>query len=86
MRQTIFRYPITVENKGWVIFLTLLFFPIGLFLLMLSTRIQIEGALYALKYRGSLGWLIFWIIVCFPIALILIILSGADVEALPVRS
>lgn len=82
MNQTIFRYPISVENKGWVIFLTLLFFPLGLLLLMLSTRIHIDGVLYALKYRGSVGWLIFWLIICFPIAFILIIFSGADVEAL----
>lgn len=84
MTRTIFRYPITVKNKGWVIFLTLLFFPIGLLLLMLSTRIHIDGALYALKYRGNMGWLIFWFIACFPIAFILLILSGVDVEALPV--
>jgi hypothetical protein len=83
MKRTIFRYPITVENKGWVIFLTLVFFPIGLFLLMLNMRIHIDDDLYYLKYKGSLGWLIFWLIVCFPITFILIILSGVDVEALP---
>ena len=83
MKKTIFRYPISVENKGWVIFLMLLFFPIGLLLLMLSTRIHIDGALYALKYKGNLGWLIFWLLACFPIAFVLIILSGVDVESLP---
>lgn len=83
LKQTIFRYPISVENKGWIIFLMIVFFPIGLLLLLLSLRIHIDGTLYSLKYKGCMGWLIFWLIVCFPIAFILIILSGADVEALP---
>ena len=82
MKQIIFRYPITVENKGWVIFTMLLFFPIGLLVLMLNMPIHIGDVLYSLKYRGSLGWLIFWLIVCFPIAFLLMAFNGADVEKL----
>lgn len=81
MKQTIFRYPISVENKGWVIFFMFVFFPIGFLLLMLNLRIHIDDVLYSLKYKGSMGWLTFWLIFFFPIAFLLFILNGVDIEA-----
>gem|GEM_PF-4610908 len=82
MQKTIFRYPLTVENKGWIIFLFFVFFPIGFLLLMLNLRIHINDSLYYLKYKGSFGWLVFWLIIFFPIAVILFALNGADVEVI----
>ncbi len=79
--QTIFRYPISVENKGWVILSTILFFPLGLFLFLLNARIHIDQKLYYLKYKGSIGWLVFWLVFFFPVAFLLIVLNGIDLES-----
>lgn len=73
-------YPIKyLGNIVWPILFLILFFPVGILLLILNTAIRKEGTYYSLQYRGSEGWLIFWTIVFFPIAIILGALNGFDI-------
>jgi hypothetical protein len=77
-----YQYPITYKgNVVWPILFLILFFPVGIVLLLLNTCIRIEGVSYSLKYRGSEFWLIFWTIIFFPVAIILGAINGFDLEA-----
>lgn len=70
-------------NIVWPILFLILFFPLGILLIILNTAVRKEGVYYSLHYRGSQGWLIFWTIVLFPVAIILGALRGFDIVAHP---
>lgn len=75
-------YPLKyMGNIVWPILFLILFFPLGILLIILNTAVRSEGTYYSLQYRGSQGWLIFWTIIFFPIAIILGALKGFDVVA-----
>lgn len=75
-------YPLKyLGNVVWPILFLILFFPVGIVLILLNTAVRNQGIFYSLKYRGSEGWLIFWSVVFFPIAIILGALNGFDVIA-----
>ncbi len=70
---------IKVEFKGskfWVIFWTLLFFPIAMILLLTQGQFSTESKTYSFSYEGSVFWLGFWTIFFFPIAFLLLFLNG----------
>lgn len=75
-------YPIKYNgNIVWLVLAIIIFFPVGILLLVLNLAVKREGVFYQLHYRGSEGWLIFWTIVFFPVAIILGALNGFDVMA-----
>lgn len=75
-------YPLKyLGNIVWPILFLILFFPLGILLLILNTAVRKEGIYYSLHYRGSQGWLIFWTIIFFPVAIILGALNGFDIIA-----
>lgn len=79
-KQVISGYPIRyLGNVLWPILFLIIYFPVGLLLLLLNLAIEKKGVFYSLHYRGSQGWLIFWTIVFFPIAIILAIIKGFDI-------
>ncbi|PIZ32490.1 MAG: hypothetical protein COY39_05315 [Alphaproteobacteria bacterium CG_4_10_14_0_8_um_filter_37_21] len=60
----------------WLIFFLIIFFPIGLVLLMKNlARVKTSTTSY-LEYGGSWKWVFFWAIFFFPIAFILLFFNG----------
>lgn len=83
-QENVSEYPIKyLGNVFWPILFLILFFPVGILLLVLNTAIRKDGVFYSLRYRGSQGWLLFWTIVFFPIAIILAGLKGFDLVSQP---
>jgi hypothetical protein len=79
---TVSEYPLKyLGNIVWPILFLILFFPLGILLLILNTAVRVNGVFYSLHYRGSQPWLIFWTIVFFPVAIVLGALNGFDVIA-----
>lgn len=79
---TVNQYPIKYDgNIVWPILFFIVFFPIGILLIILNTAVRKEGVFYQLKYLGSEGWLIFWTVIFFPVAIILAALNGFNVIA-----
>lgn len=75
-------YPLKyLGNLVWPILFLILFFPLGILLLVLNTAVRKDGVYYSLHYLGSEGWLIFWTIIFFPVAIILGALNGFDIIA-----
>ncbi|MBP9752654.1 MAG: hypothetical protein KBD31_02450 [Proteobacteria bacterium] len=60
----------------WLIVFFILFFPIGILLLMRNTVKRKDGKIYFLEYQRSWKWIFFWGIVFFPIAFFLFIFNG----------
>ena len=74
------RYPFCYRgNVFWLIFFLIIFFPIGIVLLLLNLSVVRDQMCYGLKYNGSKFWLIFWTVLFFPIAIVLGALNGFDV-------
>ncbi len=63
-------------SKGWLVFWTLVFFPVAMVLLSANSRFELDQKSFAIEYDGSLVWLCFWIIVFFPIAIVLLLVNG----------
>ncbi len=79
---TVSEYPLKyIGNIFWPILFLILFFPLGILLILLNTAVRKEGIYYSLQYRGSQAWLIFWTIIFFPVAIILGALNGFDIVA-----
>lgn len=79
---TVSEYPLKyLGNIVWPVLFLILFFPLGILLIILNTAVRKEGLFYSLHYRGSQGWLIFWTIIFFPVAIILGALNGFDIVA-----
>ena len=77
---TVAEYPLKyLGNIVWPILFLILFFPLGILLLVLNTAVRKEGVYYSLHYHGSQGWLIFWTIIFFPVAIILGAVNGFDI-------
>jgi hypothetical protein len=78
------RYPFHYRgNLFWLIFFLIIFFPVGIVLLLLNLTVVREDMCYGLKYNGSKFWLIFWTVLFFPIAIILGAINGFDVIGQP---
>jgi heme/copper-type cytochrome/quinol oxidase subunit 2 len=60
----------------WLIFWTIIFFPVAIMLFLTGAYFRSNDTLYTLHYPGSRFWLGFWIIVFFPIAILLLIAKG----------
>lgn len=83
-KHTVSEYPLKyVGNIVWPILFLILFFPVGILLLVLNTAVRKDGKYYSLHYLGSEGWLIFWTIIFFPVAIILGALNGFDIVTNP---
>ncbi len=67
------------HNKFWLIFWILIFFPIGLILLLSHAQIVSGSRRIKMTYDGSRFWLFFWAFFFFPIAILLLIFNGAFV-------
>lgn len=79
---TVSEYPLKyLGNIVWPILFLILFFPLGILLILLNTAVRKEGIFYSLDYRGSQGWLIFWTIIFFPVAIVLGALNGFNIIA-----
>jgi hypothetical protein len=67
-------------SKGWLIFWLVLFFPVGLILLLTAGEFEVDGRKYFVRYNGSRKWLCFWTVFFFPITVILILLNGFSIH------
>jgi hypothetical protein len=67
----------------WLIFWTIIFFPIALALLFTDSSIDTSRNTYDYRYSGSRFWLCFWILIFFPIAILLLFLNGVSVTTTP---
>jgi len=68
-----------IEYRGsvfWLIFWFIVFFPIALELLFLSSSFRINNTTYGIEYDGSRFWFCFWTLVFFPIAFLLLFING----------
>lgn len=63
-------------SSFWLIFWLILFFPLGLVLLLTQTSFSTNKTSYGFKYKGRFLWLYFWTLMFFPIALVLLFLHG----------
>ena len=63
-------------SRGWLIFWTIVFFPVALMLLLLRGGFEGSGGSHYVKYDGSVFWIGFWAIVFFPVAVLLLALNG----------
>lgn len=63
-------------SKIWLIFWTIIFFPVALTLVAVQGRFESSDRSVYLKYDGSVFWLGFWALIFFPIALLLLALNG----------
>lgn len=61
---------------GWLIFWLIVFFPIGLVLLLSHLEVIAGGRRGKLRYNGSRFWLFFWALVFFPVSLLLCLFKG----------
>lgn len=66
-------------NLFFLILFLILWFPIGILLLMRNGSITKKNSRFYLHYHGSWGWLYFWGLIFFPIAVILLLVKGTDV-------
>ncbi len=70
-------YKIRYEGSlVWLIFWTVVFFPVAIMLFLTGAYFEAKGAVYRLKYYGSRFWLGLWIIVFFPVAILLLLYHG----------
>ncbi len=69
------------HSKFWLIFWILLFFPIGLVLLLSHAQIVSGSRKIKMEYDGSRFWLFFWALVFFPVAVLLFLFNGAFVAS-----
>jgi len=68
------------HSKFWLILWILLFFPIGLILLLSHSQVVFGGRKVKMEYDGSRFWLFFWALVFFPVAILLLVFNGAFVR------
>ncbi len=66
----------------WLIFWTILFFPIALMLLMTGSSFVLNNKTWIIRYEGSRFWLCFWLLVFFPISFLLLFINGISVTTL----
>ena len=66
-------------NLFFLILFLIIWFPLGVLLLIKNGSISKENSRFYLKYHGSWNWLFFWVIVFFPIAVILLLIKGVDI-------
>lgn len=66
----------------WLIFWTILFFPIALALLMTGSSFELNNKTYIIRYDGSRFWLCFWMLIFFPIAFLLLFVNGISLTTL----
>jgi hypothetical protein len=60
----------------WLIFWTILFFPVALVLFVTGASYAKGGMNHHLRYNGDRFWLCFWALFFFPVALLLFFLKG----------
>lgn len=60
----------------WLIFWLIVFFPVGLVLLVTGIGFDTEEKSYRMMYEGSRFWLGFWMVVFFPVGLVLMFING----------
>lgn len=76
----IYRYPFKyIGNIVLLIAALLLWFPLGVVLLIKNLRIFTKHSIVGLFYHGEYAWLYFWAIVFFPIMIALVITNGVSV-------
>lgn len=71
-----------LRYQGNLFFLILLFvvwFPIGVLLLIKNGYIVQEMSKFSLEYQGKWRWVFFWGVFFFPVAFLLLFLKGIDV-------
>jgi 4-amino-4-deoxy-L-arabinose transferase-like glycosyltransferase len=61
---------------GWLIFWTVIFFPVAITLLMTGITFSKDGKTHSVSYNGSRFWLCFWMVLFFPVAFILLLVNG----------
>ena len=66
-------------NLFFLILFLIIWFPIGILLLMRNGSITKENSRFYLHYHGTWGWLYFWGFLFFPVAVILLLIKGVDV-------
>jgi hypothetical protein len=66
-------------NLFFLILFLIIWFPIGILLLMRNGSITKENSRFYLRYHGSWGWLYFWGFLFFPITVILLLVKGIDI-------
>jgi hypothetical protein len=67
------------HSKFWLIFWILIYFPIGLVLLLSHAEIISSDRTLKMKYDGSRFWLFFWALIFFPVVLLLFLFNGTFV-------
>ena len=76
-------YPLQYEgNIVWPILFLLLWFPVGILLLIFNGSLQRDGMRYKLRYRGEQTWLVVWTVLFFPVAVLLAIINGFDIQGI----
>ena len=68
------------HSKFWLIFWLIIFFPVGIVLLLSHLKIVSGNHTLLMQYEGSRFWLFFWALVFFPIVVFLILLDGGFVK------
>lgn len=68
------------HSKFWLIFWVIIFFPVGIVLLLSHMKIVSGDRTLWMDYDGSRFWLFFWAIVFFPIVFLLIFLNGSFIK------
>jgi hypothetical protein len=71
-----FRYD---GNLFLLILCLIIWFPVGLLMLIKHGRMCSQKSSFNCYYHGSWGWLYFWAILFFPIAIVLLLIKGIDV-------
>jgi len=69
-----FKYP---QSKFWLILWLILFFPIGIVLLVRHLKIVSGSHTFSMEYKGIPFWLYFWAVLFFPITILLFLLNGS---------
>ncbi len=69
------------HSKFWLIFWLLIFFPIGVILIVKHTKLMSRDRLFRVEYEGSYFWLFFWALFFFPVTLLLFLFNGSFVKS-----
>ncbi len=72
-----------IRSKFWLIFWILIFFPIGLVLLLNHTELVFGERVFKIEYNGSRFWLFFWAMVFFPVMVLLFLFNGSFLRENP---
>jgi len=67
-------------SKFWLIFWLIIFFPVGIVLLLNHLKIISGSHTFSMQYEGSRFWLFFWALIFFPIVVLLFVLNGSFIK------